>query len=801
MVEMAHQPMALSARWIAPPGPVSDNYTFLVRRAFDVAAPPARAVLHITAETRYAVYLNGSLVGQGPARGTDKRFFVDSYDVAGRLRAGVNHLAVRVHCPVAGLTSRARPAGPGVLVQLESLVATDATWQTRVDPAHRADAPLYTHHIGYSELRDLRREPVGWETGADGDDQWHAAVELADAAAFDGRGLDPRPILPLTNELLLPAAVIDHGCVPNHYPDVDDDVDYATLMQMEMHYHLSHQCFSNSEALLAGEPVTVTRVPSLLPNQRGEGAYLLLDWEREVCGNLVLDVEGPEGTIIDVGYDEAVDRGRIDTRRVNPNGTVYRFADRYILRGGRQQIDTRLHDRGMRVMQLVVRRFDAPVTIHRVAMVNQIYPTPQRATFECDLPWFDRLVSMCADTIEACSLDVIVDCPWREQTLWIDDLMEEARFWLCLTNDGRYTAHNLRVCADGVLPSGMFPARYPSIPNSLLPVTSANWITALRDHWYHTGDTQLVQELLPTADRALKLYASWRTDEGLVPDQQGEHVWNFIDWGYGDRLGGTTAPLNMIIAAAFRQGAELHRAAGDAAIAAEYDATAGQIIEAILRKFWLPDQQHLYDCTAPKVAGRTFSQLPHAVGVYGDLLDGDYRRAALNTLLDPQAIRAEYGYQLLVLDALVQNGYARDALRHIEELWGHIARSDSKTVWEVFDGRASMTGCGSVCHAYGAYPLMFAHTAVLGVRPLTPGFATFALVPQSLGIRRAAGSIPTPHGMIEVERVVESNDAMRLTVAVPTGTTAVLADGRRLEAGRHDVKLDAAAHTPINSTS
>jgi len=789
MVDMADQPPALSARWIAPQGEVHDNYTFLARRAFNVDQPPSRALLYVTAETRYVIYLNGQRVGQGPARGTDLRFFVDGFDVAGGLRSGMNYLAVRVHCPVHDLTSLVPSVGPGVLVQLDSLVATDASWQARVDPAHRPDAPFYTHHIGYSDLRDLRLEPIGWETGADGDDDWCPAKELAGADAFGGRRLDPRPIARLTDELLLPKAIVDQGCVPNHDPDIDNDVEYAALMQMEMHYQLSHQCFSNSEALLHGQPVQVTPVPTLLPKQRGEGAFLLLDWEREVCGNLVLDVEGPQGTIIDVGYDEAIDRGRIDTRRVNPNGTVYRFADRYILRGGRQQIEARLQERGMRIMQLVVRRFDAPVTIHRVAMANQVYPTPTRAVFDCDMPWFNRLVTMSADTIEACSLDVIVDCPWREQTLWIDDMMQESLFWLCLTGDGRFTRHNLRLAADGAMDNGMIPARYPSERRCVLPVTSSNWIVTLRDHWFRTGDAALVSELLPTADRALALYESWRTDDGLVPDQQGDGLWNFIDWGYGDRLGGTTAALNLLVAAAFAQAAELHHVAGDPKTAVGYESTAEQIVEAILRKFWLPDEQRLYDCTAPKIGGRSFSQLTHAVGLYFDLLPDDYRDAAMDAMLDPQAIRAEYGFQLLVLDALTRCGNADDTLRHIERLWGHIERSDSKTVWEVFDGRASMTGCGSLCHAFGAYPLMFAQTALLGVRPILPGFSEFALAPQILGINSARGTVPTPHGLIEVERSARPQGACQMSITVPPQTVGVLSDGRRLEPGRHEFDL------------
>lgn len=786
MIDWRDRALDLSARWIRPPGQVHDNYTFLARKKFVVDRVPSDAILHVAADTRYVVYLNGKRVGQGPARGTDLRYYIDSYDVAAGLCAGENHLTVRVHCPVHPMTSLAPPVEPAVLLELDSLVHSDKSWQTCLDPAHRADAPMYTHHIGYSDYRDLRKEPIGWETFSDDYDGWLDAHELADANNLGGRKLDPRSILPLTDQSFLPTAVIDEGCVPNHYPDIEDDIEYAALMQMEMHYHLSHAPFDHSANLLQGQPVKVLPVPTLLPNQRLEGAYILLNWQRELCGNLIIDVEGPEGTIIDVGYDEAIDRGRIDTRRVNPNGAVFRFADRYILREGRQRIETRLHERGMSVLQLVFRRFEKPVTIHRVEIANQVYPIAQKAEFDCDLPLINKLYTMCVNTVEACSLDVIVDCPWREQTLWIDDMAQEGLFWLQLTGDSRFIDHNLRISADGTLPNGQIVARYPSLGGMLLPVTSVNWITTLRDNWFYSGDTAPVRELLPVVENALKVYKNWRNDDGLVPDQHGGDMWNFIDWGYGDRLGGITAALNISIANGFKMAAQLNTAVGHNDQAAAHLATSKQFVEAVFKQFWDDDEKHLYDCTEPVDGQRTFSQIPHALGIYADLFNRDQCEAALKAIVDPKAIRAEYGYQLYVLDALVRNGQANRVLNYIEQLWAHKIKAGSPTVWEVYDGRASMTGCGSLCHAFAAYPLMFAQSVVLGVRPLQPAFAEFSLYPQAFpNIRRAQGTAPTPHGLIHVAWSAQDDQSLLIDVTIPDHTTAILAGGQRLAPGQH----------------
>ena len=792
MIDETNAIINLTARWIAPPGDKPDNYTFLARREFVVDAVPERAVLRVAADSRYVVYLNGQRVGQGPARGTDKRYFFDSYDVAPCLCKGKNRVAARVHCPVKPLTSAVPPVTPALFVQIAGLVKSDASWQVRADPSYRADAPLYTHHIGYSEYRDLRKEAAGWQTFADDATDWTQAAEVAKGPKLGGRILSPRDIPALTDERYRPAEVIDAGGVPAHSEKIEADVAYADLMQMETHLHTAQPRFENAEALTWGGPVRVLPSARLTPQARGEGAYLILDFGRELCGNFILDIESPEGTIVDVGYDEAVVNGRLDTRRVNPNGSVYRFADRYILRAGRQRIESRLHDRGLRAVQLVLRRFSRPVRIHSVEVANQIYPIPIEASFECDQEFLNRLWDMCCATMSACSLDLFVDCPWREQTLWLDDHYQENLFYFTMSSDRAFPARNLRVSAEGALPNGMIPARYPSMRKCLLPCTSANWAEVLSDYYIYTGDIGLVRELLPVVDKALRVYAAWQDEDGLVPDQEDPGMWNFIDWGYdisGVQLGGKTAALNMLIAAAFKRAAALHEVVGDAGRAEEFRRKSREFVTAIHRRFWMAAERRLYDCTDPKDGRRTFSQIPHALGVYFGLFDAEQRDAALDVLLDPGAVRAEYGYQLFVLEALARHGRAAQALRIIHERWGHMVEADSPTLWEVADGRSSMTGCGSLCHGFSCAPMYFMQTTLLGVRPLKPGFEEFSLAPQSLGVLWAQGHVPTPHGRIHVAWSAHEDGSLLADVEVPEGTTALLSDGRRFGAGEHRVKI------------
>src|SRR5262245_26369033 len=68
----------------------------LYRRRFDIDGVPASAPLRVTADSRYALYVNGAEVGRGPVRSQPRRMRYDSYDIAPLLRDGENTLVVLV---------------------------------------------------------------------------------------------------------------------------------------------------------------------------------------------------------------------------------------------------------------------------------------------------------------------------------------------------------------------------------------------------------------------------------------------------------------------------------------------------------------------------------------------------------------------------------------------------------------------------------------------------------------------------------------------------------------------------------
>ncbi|MBW2097120.1 MAG: hypothetical protein JRI80_19880 [Deltaproteobacteria bacterium] len=76
--------------------------------------------------------------------------------------------------------------------------------------------------------------------------------------------------------------------------------------------------------------------------------------------------------------------------------------------------------------------------------------------------------------------------------------------------------------------------------------------------------------------------------------------------------------------------------------------------------------------------------------------------------------------------------------------------------------------CGSLCHAFSCAMLHLLPARVLGVTPTAEAFREFHLAPQSGGLKRAYGSIPTPSGAIDVAWEL-GQGTMVISVQVPEG--------------------------------
>ncbi len=92
----------LQANWVWAPNWIdsSDSNTagrvVKFSREFTLPLRPDSAILHLSADTRYKLLVNGTRVAIGPARSSSAIWYYDTIDIAPYLRGGHNNLVILV---------------------------------------------------------------------------------------------------------------------------------------------------------------------------------------------------------------------------------------------------------------------------------------------------------------------------------------------------------------------------------------------------------------------------------------------------------------------------------------------------------------------------------------------------------------------------------------------------------------------------------------------------------------------------------------------------------------------------------
>ena len=137
---------APAAEWIAPPKLPGDSFTvFHARRTIGLATKPSRYVVHVSADNRYRLYVNGVEVSSGPQRSDVTHWRYETIDLAPQLHAGSNVIAALVWNWGAARPVAQHSHRTGFLLQgdgpSEAALNTGAEWKVLVDTAY---APIKT---------------------------------------------------------------------------------------------------------------------------------------------------------------------------------------------------------------------------------------------------------------------------------------------------------------------------------------------------------------------------------------------------------------------------------------------------------------------------------------------------------------------------------------------------------------------------------------------------------------------------------------------------------------------------------
>jgi alpha-L-rhamnosidase len=711
------------------------------RKQLPLAAVPERAVLHIFADTRYILWINGRYVERGPGRFFPSHPEYDTLDVTSYLRQGENALAVLVHHYHDGVmenkdgsevNGRVARHVPGLTALLDIVevgghhtgFSTDASWRgstkTRFGPGGVSPSSI-------PDRIDMRRDSGDWTLAGFDDSTWEKPVRV------DGRQWGPlcaRSIPRLRETEIRPLTLVER----------------------------------------AGKAVQ-RPLAEALPIELKPGDQLVIDAGQFVQAYSIVDLDAQDGSELELEYAQTF----FDTNR-KPGGSNGHI-NRYIARGGKQ---TYTSGDTFGCKYVVVRVKSGKVRLHGMRLINRLYPFDVVGRFQSNDKLLNRLWQIGINTVCLVSEDSYVDCASRERCQWLGDgvVVEAPITRVALAGPGatghpryadpRLLRQMLRQVGQTALPDGRVKTFSPSDgfdKHGYIEDYACLWIQGIRTYCDATGQIDLAREMWPAVVGQLKWFLDRRSPRGLVHARE---FCTFVNPLVYQVCEGAT--LNAYLYRSLVDAAELARRLDKPEQHQQYRTAAEALRQAINTHLW-DDQAGSYHGAIQE--GRKTALTAHAamMCLYFDVVpperaDRVNRWLLANYRKEPFS---PYAYMFLFevlyrMDMAAADQLVLDLMR---QRWAEMAKGETQTAWETFDR-------DEYCHNWGSAPTYFLSRRVLGVRVDDPVSNRRIVIEPRLGdLRHVEGTAVTEFGPVLVLwEKVDNGKRFTFQLQIPEGVRA-----------------------------
>ena len=754
------------AYWISVPNePLHDYGVYQFRKTFTLDTKPSSFIVHVSADNRYKLFVNGKFVSLGPARGEIYHWNYETVDIAPQLQTGKNVIAA-----VAWNYGDMRPEAQisyqtGFIVQgnseNEKIVNTNRTWKCRRDSSYGAKEPIiiYSYYVaGPGETINYNLSLKHWKDADFDDDNWLPAHQVTQG---------------------LPKGVFGYGLgwmlVPRAIP------------QMELTPQRLQKVRRTDVAQLP-ENFPAQKSPFIIPaNTR---VSILLDQGYETDAYPVLQFSKGKDASITLSYAEGlyvIEPNEKDWRTFHQKGNRNEIEgkkfigvkDSLVSDGSDGQEFTSLWWRTYRYMQLQVTTKDEPITIDDLYGIFTGYPFKMNASFDAGNDTLNKILETGWRTARSCAQETYMDCPYYEQLQYVGDTRIQCLVSLYNSGDDRLMRNAINLLDDSRMAEGATLSRYPTANAQEIPPFSLWWIGMIHDYWMYRNDEAFVKTKLAGIQQVLWFFHKYQQADASLKNLP---YWNFTDWcgtkGWDSGMApfgkdGNSAALDLQLLWAYQLAAEMENSLGMKEYANQYAAAAMQLKQTIQKKYW-DDSKKLFADTDDK---DVFSQHTNSLAILTGVVNGaDANALAKKIISDTSLTQATIYFKFYVYQALTKAGLGSDYLNWLDVWEKNLAMG--MTTWaEISD----INNTRSDCHAWGASPNIELYRIVLGIDSDSPGFKKIKIVPHLGSLTHASGTIPHPNGNISVS-YEKMNDNWKISITLPSNTLGYLLwKGKRYE--------------------
>lgn len=735
------------AFWLWPEGELYLNNCYVqFRYDFTLNEIPETAVLNITADQSYRLWVNGHYVCRGPARGYQSHWPYDSPDVRSCLRNGHNFLSIEAynpgihtfqyhHCGYAGMLC----AADWGEVKIRSGVGD---WQMRRAPGNNPNTARLSRQLAYQEDFDAAMDDGSWITSENAP-HW----SLAERFRWSGKyrfgvlpwlSVEPRMIPLLREDVVVPRKVLFCGT--------------GTMSEgwkncFNIAWHWTRKELSSVKNWQRDFPCRVEKdglVFNVTPAGQDEFRAVTVDLGEILPGTPVLELSGTTGEEICDCYLHQSLQGRPPSDpfgEANYGMVAMAMRLRCAPRFSRREFFPLLagHE-----LTLIFRNLKNAIQ-GKIAWRTAEYPFPMRGRFDLGDSELNEIMELCRHTQQICSSDSYMDTPWREQGQWWGDARIQGKNTFYMDGDTRLLARGIRSIAGQEMPFGLTPGLAPCAGNILLPDFSLTWVLTHYDYFFQTGSLELFKEYVGRIEKIFAYFESTEDEEEIL--HADPRFWLFEDWADLPKQGRIcflnlwrlytlTHYQKLLIAA------DMDHAAVDSKIA--------RLRKKLVEKFYDPVQKLFLPSLdadgTPSLHDQVLAMLQNLVPAAHETM--------LKTRLLPFLRDEPCGFAVptsfwcyYVFEVAQNSGCRKEAVEFIRRHWGKMIPSGG--TWEhlIFQEETR----ASCCHAWSSHPLYHLPNLILGIRQLEPRWKSLEIAPEpSLIQGKGYCRLPLPAGELSI---------------------------------------------------
>ena len=482
---------------------------------------------------------------------------------------------------------------------------------------------------------------------------------------------------------------------------------------------------------------------------------IIYDLENYYCAYPSIVASGGLGSRIDLQWAESLFNEPQALTKGNRDQIEGKYflgvGDTFLPDGGEKRPFETLWWQAGRYLQLYIQTADASLTIERLSLCETRYPLEMESSFSSDDARLGRVIPIAYRVLQMCAHEIYIDCPYYEQLMYSGDTRLQMLATMTTTSDDHLPRKAIETFDGSRLPSGLTRSQYPGRCMQIIAPFSLAWIGMVHDFALWRGDWEFIRRRMPGVRNVLEAFMTFRNRDGLIECPAG---WNFVDWvpSWNDGVppgaeAGASGIINWYMVYALNLVARLEDWMNEPELKARWNRLADEIARQTTSVFW-DSKRGLFADDPDRI---NFSEHAQCLAVLSGKLYAEKQDRIRQSLLNEMNMaRTTISFTHYLFETYRELNLI-DAFFGRLGLWFDLEAQGFKTTPEQPEPTRSD------CHGWGAHPIYHYFATILGIRPDSMGFATVNIKPQPGPLKNIKGKLIHPAGLIEADLTVENN--------------------------------------------